>query len=77
MNGYNWEAFLHHYLQINHPDLIDGMDTDSEPGTYGAIYDIADGAKADQLVDVINRLVNNPDKIYIFLNDNGQDIEWD
>jgi hypothetical protein len=77
MNGYNWEAFLNHYLQTNHPDLLDGLDTDSEGGTYVALYDKADSDKADKLISVINGLVNNPDKIYSFLKDNGEDIEWD
>ena len=77
MNGYNWEAFLNHYLQTNQPELLDGLDTDSEAGAYGAIYDKADSSKADQLITIINGLVNNPDKIYSFLKENGEDIEWD
>ena len=77
MNGYNWEAFLNHYLQANQPKLLEGLDTDSEAGTYVALYDKADSNKADKLIAVINGLVNNPDNIYSFLKDNGEDIEWD
>ena len=77
MNGYNWEAFLNHYLQINEPELLVGLDTDSEAGTYVALYDKADSDKADKLIDVINSLINNPDKIYSFLEEEGNDIEWD
>lgn len=77
MNGYNWEAFLNHYLLINQPELLDGLDTDSEAGTYVALYDKADSAKADKLVDIINGLVTNPEKIYSFLQQNGENIEWD
>jgi hypothetical protein len=77
MNGYNWEAFLNHYLQTNQPELLDGIDTDSEAGTYVAVYDKADSDKADKLVGVINGLVNDPDKIYSFLKQNGENIEWD
>ena len=77
MNGYNWEAFLNLYLQTNQPELLDGLDTDSEAGTYVALYDKADSDKADKLVGVINGLVTNPDKIYSFLKQNGANIEWD
>ena len=77
MNGYNWEAFLNHYLQANQPELLDGLDTDSEAGTYVALYDKAESDKADKLIDVINELVNSPEKIYNFLKENGEDIEWD
>lgn len=77
MNGYNWEAFLNYYLEINAPDLLDGLDTDSEAGTYVAVYDKADSEKADQLINVINELVNTPDTIYSFLEENGDEIEWD
>lgn len=77
MNGYNWEAFLNHYLQTNQPELLAGLDTDSEAGTYVALYDKTDSDKADKLVGVINGLINNPDKIYSFLEEKGEDIEWD
>lgn len=77
MNGYNWEAFLQHYLKLNNPDLLDGLGADSEAGCYVAIYDKAQTGKADGLIEVINGLVNNPAKIYSFLEANGDDIEWD
>lgn len=77
MNGYNWEAFLNHYLETNQPELLAGLDTDSEAGTYVALYDKADADKADKLIGVINGLVNDPDKIYSFLEEKGEDIEWD
>src|SRR5690606_20034279 len=67
MNGYNWEAFLNHYLQTNQPGLLVGLDTDSEAGTYVALYYQTDSEKADKLVDVINGLVMNPDRIYSYL----------
>jgi len=77
MNGYNWEAFLHYYLQIKQPELLIGMDTDSESATYVALYYSADAYKADELVALIKELVNNPDMIYEFLKENGDSIEWD
>jgi hypothetical protein len=77
MNGYNWEAFLNRYLQINHPEVLDGLDTDPEAGTYVALFDKSDSDKADKFVGIINKLVNNPDEIYNFLKAHGDDIEWD
>lgn len=37
MNGYNWEAFLNCYPEIHQPELLDGIETDSEAGTYVAL----------------------------------------
>lgn len=68
MNGYNWEAFLNHYLQTNQPELLDGLDTDSEAGTYVALYDKEYSGKADKLIDVINTLSCrwSPDQRFLF-----------
>jgi len=77
MNGYNWEAFLNQYLKVNHSELLDGLETDPEAGAYFAVYDKSDSGKADKLVVIINELVNNPDTIYHFLEENGEEIEWD
>ncbi len=77
MNGYNWDAFLNHYLQIQHPALLSGLETDAEAGTYVALYDVADGAKAAQLVTIIEELISHPATIYTFLQAEANDIEWD
>ena len=77
MNGYNWEAFLNHYMETKYPKLLDGLETDSEAGTYVALYDKTNKNKADQLAGMINTLVNNPEQVYSFLNENRGEIEWD
>ena len=77
MNGYNWEAFLNAYLHINNPTLLEGLDADPEAGTYVALYDKSDSLKASKLIEIITELINNPDKIYSFLEENGEEIEWD
>jgi hypothetical protein len=79
MNGYNWEAFLIHYLGVKHPNLLEGLDSDSEAGMYVALYEdtIDNNQKADELIVVITDLVNNPNKIYSFLKEEGDNIEWD
>jgi hypothetical protein len=77
MNGYNWDAFLTHYLRIQHPALLSGLETDSEAGTYVGLYKKADAAKAAQLVAIIQELISNPAPIYTFLQAEANDIEWD
>lgn len=77
MNGYNWEAFRNKYLQIKHPEVLSGLSTDCEAGTYIALFEKPNSAKADKLVSIINGLVKNPNEIYSFLKVNGEDIEWD
>jgi len=77
MNGYNWEAFLNHYLQTNYPELLEGLETDPEAGTYVAVYDNADAEKADKLVGVIKGLLEKPDDVVVYVEEHGEEIEWD
>ncbi|RYD51944.1 MAG: hypothetical protein EOP52_07100 [Sphingobacteriales bacterium] len=77
MNGYNWDAFLTHYLRTQHPSLLSGLETDSEAGTYVALYKKTNALKAAQLVEIIQDLISQPDKIYVFLEAEANDIEWD
>ncbi len=80
MNGYNWEAFLNHYLEINAPEILSAIDTDSEAGMYSAYFnDVTEENKAlaERYAEIINGLFENEDEIYSFLEDNAGDIEWD
>lgn len=79
MNGYNWEAFFNYYLEVNAPDLLEGMKTDPEAGMYVAYYDITpeNEKKAEKFAEIINSLVENEEELYKFLRDNGDKIEWD
>lgn len=79
MNGYNWEAFLQHYLQKNAPQLLEGMGSDPEAGMYVAYYgpDPANKEKAQRLQAVITELVEQPDRIIQFLEQEGDQIAWD
>ncbi len=79
MNGYNWDAFLKYYLAENAPDILEGMDTDPEAGSYVAYYD--DGteneAKAKRLAAIIVSLVEQKEKVFQILRNCGDEIEWD
>ncbi len=79
MNGYNWEAFFNYYLAKNNPDIIENMQTDPEASMYVAYYDLtADNEeKARQLVEVIEDLIENEEKLYQIIKENGDKIEWD
>ncbi|MEZ4884829.1 MAG: Imm51 family immunity protein [Chitinophagales bacterium] len=79
MNGYNWEAFLNHYLAKNHPELMEGMDSDPEAGTFVALYALnpENEEKANKLVEVIEGLIENEAKLYLLVEEEGNDIEWD
>lgn len=79
MNGYNWEAFLNRYLQINNPDILENMESDPEAGMYVAYFhsNAENGKRADKLVEIIKTLVENEDDIYDFVTTEGETIEWD
>ena len=79
MNGYNWEAFFNCYLEINAPDLLEGMKTDPEADMYVAYYDLTpeNKKKSEKFAEIITSLIENEEELYQFLRDNGDEIEWD
>lgn len=79
MNGYNWEAFLNHYLQMYYPEVLTEMGSDPEAGMYVAYYKGSpkNEKRADKLVEIINDLVSDENKIYKFVEKEGENIEWD
>lgn len=79
MNGYNWDAFLHCYLEHNAPDLLEEMETDPEAGMYAAYYSPSPQnlERAHALSALIAELVENEDEIYSFLRDHEDEIQWE
>lgn len=79
MNGYNWTAFLNHYIAKTSPELLYGMDTDPEAGTYTAFYQDGRlyGKNAPKLASLIKDLVENEEALYAFLKENAENIEWE
>lgn len=79
MNGYNWEAFLKSYLEQKNPELLKEMETDPEAGTYVAYYKLTkeNEDKAEKFSKLIQSLIENNEKIYTFLRENGNEIQWD
>lgn len=79
MNGYNWEALLKSYLEVNHPEILEEMDTDPEAGMYVAYYKLTpeNEARADEFIEIIEDLIENENKLYDFVTTQGEKIEWD
>ena len=79
MNGYNWEAFFKYYLDKKEPNLLEELEQDPEAGTYVGYYKMSkeNESKANRFADIIKDLVENTEKIYNFLRENGDKIEWD
>ena len=79
MNGYNWEAFLNYYLEKNSPEVLEGIEMDPEAGIITVYYDntLENEEKAEKLKNIINDLIENEDKLYKVLKDEGSKINWD
>lgn len=79
MNGYNWEAFFNFYIPKYAPDIMVGMDTDSEAGMYVAYYDLSNENKkrAEKFLALIKFLMENEKELYRALKEDGDKIEWD
>jgi len=79
MNGYNWEAFFNYYLSLRAPDVLEGMISDSEAGTYVAIYEknAENEVRMNKFIEIIRYLVENEDELYRFIRAEGENIDWD
>lgn len=79
MNGYNWDALLRYYLAENAPELLEGLDSDPEAGSYAAYYELTDEneRKAERLAGIIVSLIENEDALYRLVREKGDEIEWE
>ena len=80
MNGYNWEAFLNKYLELNAPQILDVIEPDPEAGMYSAyINDVNEETKvlAQKFGEIIETLIENEDTVLDFLEEHGDEVEWD
>lgn len=79
MNGYNWDALIGYYVNVNAPELLVGFESDPEAGMYSGYYDNTDEnmAKAEKLSECILKMIEDPDGLCEFVSDNRDDIPWD
>lgn len=79
MNGYNWSAFLRCYLSTAAPELLEGLEDDSEAGMCCVYYPLTpeNERKAERLEGLACALLEDEDGIYRFLREHGNEIEWD
>ena len=79
MNGYNWDAFFNYYLAQNAPDILEGLDSDPEAGSYAVFYDLTEEneKKAKRFAEIIVSLIENEEELYRIVREQGDEIEWD
>ena len=79
MNGYNWDAFFNYYLAKYAPEVLEGLESDPEAGSYAAYYDSTpeNEEKAKKFVDIIIFLMEHEEELYRIIREEGNDIEWD
>jgi len=79
MNGYNWEAFFNYYLSKHASDVLEGLISNSEAGTYVAVYERTpeNMIRVNKFVEIIRSLIENEDELYRIIREEGENIEWD
>lgn len=79
MNGYNWDALFNYYLGVHAPELLEGLESDPEAGSYAAYYKPGEEneKKAGRFAQIIVSLIENEEELYRIVRENGDEIEWD
>ena len=80
LNGYGWAALIESYLENNYPELYEDYDSDSEVGGYVGRYfgnTKENWEKIRKVAEIVEDLIENEDKIYKYIKENGDDIFWD
>ena len=80
MNGYNWEAFWRTFVCYKNSDILETMETDSEAGSFSAIFDGEDEEMrmlAKEFAEIVRDAIENENQIYDFLENHKGEIEWD
>ena len=79
MNGYTWEALFNYYLGKHAPELLEGLDSDPEAGSYAAYYKPSqeNRKKMEKFAEIITYLIENEDVLYRLVQEEGCEIEWD
>ena len=80
LNGYGWAALIESYLENNYPELYEDYDSDPEAGGYVGRYfgnTKENWEKIRKVAEIVEDLIENEDKIYKYIEENGDEIFWD
>ena len=79
MNGYNWDAFFNYYLAENAPDILEGLESNPEAGSYTAFCEPGgeNEKKAERFAQIIISLIEHEDELYQIVREKGDEVEWD
>lgn len=79
MNGYNWETLFRRYLEEKDPDILEGMKTDPEADMYVAYWPLTpeNEARAGRFETIVRSLIEDEEAICRFVEERGEEIEWD
>ena len=67
-------------MENNYPELYEDNDADSEAGGYDGRYfgnTKENWEKIRKVAEIVEDLIENEDKIYKYIKENGDDIFWD
>ena len=79
LNGYNLEILIEIILKKEKPELMDGLETDSEAGFYFAYYVSSKDSekKGKILFKTIKKYLENQSKLNDFIQKYKNDIKWE
>ena len=77
--GITGGAFFNYYLGKNYPEILEGINFDSEAGMFTAYCDYSpeNEIKAEKFKEIIRDLVENEEKLYKVIKVEAANIEWD
>ncbi|MDL2216004.1 immunity 51 family protein [Ruminococcaceae bacterium OttesenSCG-928-N02] len=79
MNGYNWDMFFNYYLGKHAPDILNALEADPEAGSYVAFFAATPEGEtlAVTFAKIIEELVEDEERLYKIVREEGDEIEWD
>lgn len=79
MNGYNWAALIEYILNKESPNLLEGLESMPEGGSYYMRYELNDEniEKAETIIARIKKLIEEEEELYTLIKEEGDRIEWD
>lgn len=80
LNGYGWASLIESYLENNYPELFEDYNSDPEADGYVGYYlgnNEENWEKIRKVAEIVEDLIENEEKIYEYIEENGEDIFWD